>query len=624
MKKYLYLLALCSPALAADTVQDFTAEFFPPPSLAAANTRFDRDGSEPSASWFDGSVNGWDGGYVQLTDTVGSQNNAISINDSTGDGWESLIIDFDFRGLAGDGNGADGFGLLLFPTSVGADTSTPPPNWGEAEEPNFAGSFGLGLDTYGNAAVGQADEFVGDGEGSVSNHTSLHWNGASITQDTTVGTVLPEFLLGNTANDFIRGQLTLDAVNDTASLRLDAAEDGLGTNVLQQYTNFSIPGLVAFDARIALRGRTGGANELIQFDNIVATRVDAGGAETTVIDEDFSEAPSTPNQDPAVPQGGSAYIVETISGDPSQILTEGTFMESGNGVAPGVMLVVKETGSQHNNIMFDQTSNLTGLISGSFDFGGSNANSTRADGISFVLADVDTYGASGGVGNFGGEEPNMSNLFGIGIDTHPGGIDDNTNDNHLSVHWNGTFLARVEIDKIADFDIISNQTHTLDFTLTAVAGGYLLDLAVTDSSDGSVTSVWEDYLIAGMTFGAGGARAGFSGRTGGDSDNYLIDNVNISFLDTPAELRITDIDYLLDEGDGTADVTLTWESELGKSYAVDFTNNFRPDGGDPAWEELIESVASGGATTQYTNADIPAGTSMRFYRVRELPPVIVP
>lgn len=525
--------ALGFTAFAADTSQDFTATFSPPP--ASVNTRFDQSGTTPPASWFDGTVDGWDGGYVQLTDAVNSQNNAISINDSTGTGWNTLTVDFDFRGIAGSGGGADGFGVLLFPaTAPYENTVTAPPNWGEAEEPNFAGSFGLGLDTYGNTGVGQADEFVGDGGGSASNHTSLHWNNASITQNTTTGSVIPEFLIGGGATDYIRGQLILDVStpgSETASLTLDAAGDGIGTNVLSQYTNVPIAGLTASDFRIALRGRTGGANEQIQFDNIKATTDTAG----VVIDEDFASAPSTPNAVYATPTGGTPYTIQTISGNTARILTEATSSEFGSGVEAGVMLITEEFGGQNNVISFDQTSTDTKLITGSFEFAGVNGDAGRADGIGFLLADADTHGTTGGIGDFGVEEPSFSNSLGIGIDTHPGGGDDNSNDNHLSLHWNGAFLDRVET---SDFDIVNGVGNRLDFTLTEVAGGYELDVTVTDASDASVTTIWDDYFIAGMAFGPGGARAAFGARTGGLQDNYLIDNVNIQYIPEPGSAAL--------------------------------------------------------------------------------------
>ncbi len=519
-------LGLGASSVCANTIQDFEATFSPlPPSV---NTRFDQSGSNPPAAWFDGTVDGWDGGYVQLTDAVNSQNNAISINDSTGAGWNTLTLDFDFRGSIGAAGGADGFGILLFPTSLGADTTTAPPNW-QPEEPNVAGSFGLGLDTWANGdETGLGDEPASAG----GNHTSLHWNGATISSNTTLGSVVPEFLLGNGTSDYIRGQLVLDVTAGTVSLTLDSAQDGIGTNVLTQYNNVPIAGLAADDFRVALRGRTGGANELIQFDNIRAT-TDTGGV---VIDEDFSSAPSTPMQVPAVATGGTAYTVETIAGTPATLVTEGANTEHGAGVEPGALRLTTEAGDQRNIVSFDQTSIESGIITGSFELRGISNEASRADGLGFLLVDAATYGTTGSVGDNSIEEGGLADAFGIGFDTYKSGGDDVLDDdagnygNHISIRYDGNLLGVVNIDETdpAAFDIVNGEFNTVDFTLTEVAGGYELDLTVTDGTDGSVSTIYDDFFIPGMDFD-GGARAVFSARTGGAFDEYSLDNVNILF-----------------------------------------------------------------------------------------------
>ena len=63
---------------------------------------------------------------------------------------------------------------------------------------------------------------------------------------------------------------------------------------------------------------------------------------------------------------------------------------------------------------------------------------------------------------------------------------------------------------------------------------------------------------------------------------------------------------------GTGAVTLTWNSRPGKTYSVQAS-------GDMAdfWDEVNDSVASGGATTTYTDSTIDLGTTRRYFQIVE-------
>lgn len=64
---------------------------------------------------------------------------------------------------------------------------------------------------------------------------------------------------------------------------------------------------------------------------------------------------------------------------------------------------------------------------------------------------------------------------------------------------------------------------------------------------------------------------------------------------------------------GADDVTLTFKSRYGLSYAI-----FRsPDLGETGWLELDDSLASQGDETTFVDSDVPEGTQRMFYQVRK-------
>jgi hypothetical protein len=76
----------------------------------------------------------------------------------------------------------------------------------------------------------------------------------------------------------------------------------------------------------------------------------------------------------------------------------------------------------------------------------------------------------------------------------------------------------------------------------------------------------------------------------------------------------TDISVAVDGVTGLATATLTWTSVAGKSYRIDRS----PTMAEGTWVEINGNWPSGGASTSFTDSDIPAGTEVVFYRVTEL------
>ena len=113
----------------------------------------------------------WDGNALWLTQNIGSQNNAVAFNELVSGPYDELVIGMDMQfslyDPPGDG-GADGFGLAYANSATwGGDNSWPIPSFtpSYAEEPNLAGSLGVGFDIYPNGWDDGAQ-----------NSVSLHWD----------------------------------------------------------------------------------------------------------------------------------------------------------------------------------------------------------------------------------------------------------------------------------------------------------------------------------------------------------------------------------------------------------------------------------------------------------------
>ena len=71
------------------------------------------------------------------------------------------------------------------------------------------------------------------------------------------------------------------------------------------------------------------------------------------------------------------------------------------------------------------------------------------------------------------------------------------------------------------------------------------------------------------------------------------------------------ISIVHDEAAGS--VTLTWNSEAGKSYGIDSSTDLTPS----QWQEVTDSWESQGNETSFTQTGIEPSTNRLFYRVRE-------
>ncbi len=73
-----------------------------------------------------------------------------------------------------------------------------------------------------------------------------------------------------------------------------------------------------------------------------------------------------------------------------------------------------------------------------------------------------------------------------------------------------------------------------------------------------------------------------------------------------AAIHITDIHPV-----NASQLSITWETELGKSYQLEYRDNWNPT---PGWQPLSGTQATADSTTRTVTVST-TGSSQRFYRV---------
>ena len=184
------------------------------------------------------------GNYLRLVNGGQGQHNVIGFARTRVGAHCTLTLEFDVRVAPGAGS-ADGFGVLLAHTGRQGVSGT----IAVSEEPNAAGSLGVGFDTYQN------------GPELNNNHISLHFDGQTLaTVDAT-----PVLALGNTGG-FAHVSIELAATRGGASVTVAIKPPGGPQAIL--IDSFTIPNLTPYEARLMIGARTGGESSVQDFDNI--------------------------------------------------------------------------------------------------------------------------------------------------------------------------------------------------------------------------------------------------------------------------------------------------------------------------------------------------------------------
>ena len=229
----------------------------------------------------------------------------------------------------------------------------------------------------------------------------------------------------------------------------------------------------------------------------------APGLAATILDCDRPGTPYTATQllDPPPPR--------CLTGGPT-----GTFLR-----------LADTTVVNRNSIAFDLSDpGPHGLIVADFDFRlRPRAVDSRADGFGFTLVSTARYGASGFVGG-GSEEPNLRGSLGIGFDIHHGPQD--AGPNHVSVHWDSTKVAEVDVS-----DALDLANGYFNHARVVVRAGQLppdVTIIVTPCG-GPPTTVVDRLLVPYLR--PYESRVQLMGRSGGEAALHDLDNVVVQFAD---------------------------------------------------------------------------------------------
>jgi hypothetical protein len=531
--------ALCvatSFAQAADTVQDFTVVTFDTGSTPS-RISLHQFASAPAPGLQPVDPEGWDGGYMRVTTAVNDQQNTIGFNQVYSGSYDALNVGFDFSINNGPG-GADGLSFAYLNSSVyGDDTTTVAPFI--SEEPNLTGSFGVGFDTFNNEGLDPPST-----DGANPNSISLHFNGAKVA-DFDISTSAIPFLETSIGLPIMHANIAVVPTAGGSNVTVSVTD---GTNTILPYDNFFVAGLSPYDGRMALGGRTGGANANQDIDNLVLSITPNGGSPTEVMNEKFEDPVTPPTINLPQPAAGTHWSITRLGGEP-----DAQVRPTGVTATDGFMRIASQTGGQNNIVAFDKTADALGdSIKVDFDFRifDENGIGGNADGMSVMIADTATHGDTGPLVGFSGvsEEPNLAGTLGVAFDTFDNGAPGDLTANHVSLHWNGAAVLVQELDP-TEFDLRSADFDHASLRVDLVAGGANITLDLLDATDGLITSVFNEYFVPDVTF-AGSARVAFAARTGGAFDHHDIDNlkVNWDFVDVPNTPGDTD-------GDGDVDLT---------------------------------------------------------------------
>jgi hypothetical protein len=310
-----------------------------------------------------------------------------------------------------------------------------------------------------------------------------------------------------------------------------------GTTVVP-FAGVNIPGMTPYNGRWSFKGRTGGENQHQDIDNLVTT-FDPAGPDPAIVTnmQDFDFVPTPPTPPNLV--GGTPFAAAQHGSAPGATLVQDA---PGTGVLPGHMQITNESGNLSNSIAFIKTSDIKKQVLADFDVRITDTGAAgSADGLAYMMLDTAVYGDSGPIpgGYMAFEEPNLSGVLGVALDTFSAGAGnpdfcaDCTGNvgNSISLHFNGATLGEVTFPQ-SEIDLVAGVYHHMSVFTEEVPGGLEVTVQIVDGTDGSVHTPFANFPVAGGF--TGGVRAAFGARTGGAADFYDIDNVNVAFIPEPS------------------------------------------------------------------------------------------
>ncbi|MBV9469305.1 MAG: hypothetical protein JOZ57_08670, partial [Abitibacteriaceae bacterium] len=188
-------------------------------------------------------------------------------------------------------------------------------------------------------------------------------------------------------------------------------------------------------------------------------------------------------------------------------------------------LATDSTVTSDNTITFDRTAGgVFSQIVAEFDFRITLGNNGRADGLGFALAHLNNKGPDGKVVLNLPEQPDLADSLGVGFDIYD---DAHPNPNYVSVHFNQANI----VQRDAGFDLASGQF--IHARIVMQPGGNSSNVSVfLTPPGGTEVSIINQYPVPGFTsYPNCGV---FGARCGGQSANFDLDNINVSYVSPPA------------------------------------------------------------------------------------------
>lgn len=275
-------------------------------------------------------------------------------------------------------------------------------------------------------------------------------------------------------------------------------------------------------------------------------------------------------QDFDQPGTGTPYRTATLASPPAAQILSGGVLETGNFMRLAFIKPVSPTATNHNSLAFTRTNvGAFPLIVADFDFRLAapeelSVGRGRADGFGFALLNTAHYGTTGTVTlTAAAEEPSFLNSLGIGFDIHRNSGE--LNNNHLSVHFQGT---KREFD-VAPLDLADRRW--IHARLILRPGGGFADVSVIlTPCGGAPVTVVNQYVVPGLAPYEG--RVHFAARSGNESADQDLDNINVQFRHTPTSAAgLSATCYPSTEIAGTQSITITRIGSLTSTASVTYT-----------------------------------------------------
>lgn len=433
-----------------------------------------------------------DGGFLRvIQDGVGGQFNTVAFDRTDSGAYGTAVIDFDFR-MFGAGPSADGISLMFLPTGTYGNSGAGAQGF-VAEEPNVMDAFAIGLDVY---------------HPDTANDASLHWNSVEQFNSTlNSGDIdLDNATVG--VPTFHHAHVEVNHINPVQAHVLFQVQSDI-----QEVNGPSGPVVTVFDGiintaayehRVQLTGRTGGADTSGDVDNLNISYSNplALAAPTNTLKVDFDTyGLSNTNITKFNGAGFTPTIVPGLDGNALQLTQDGQ-------------------GSTDNQIAINRADNNTQAAGHRFmvDFAMVNEShppGDAADGFGVAFLNTAVAGTSGSY-NFGSEEPNVAQSFGVGFDTYDNGGEGS---NSISLNFDGAVVHSVDLGA----PILENGlAYRATIDVVQVTGGSNVTVHLVDQEGAEYTPI-TNHFVAGLN--NYDHRVAIDSRVGGLNSSTYIDNI---------------------------------------------------------------------------------------------------